>query len=327
MSDCRISIALCTYNGAKYLAEQLHSYARQIRPPDEVVICDDGSTDATSEIVKQFSKTAPFPIKWHENERNLGTTKNFERAIRLCSGDIIFLSDQDDVWRDDKIALMVAKFAARPEAGAVFSDADVVDHTLKSLGYRMWRSAGFDRAQQRQMDAEGGSLKVLLKHNVVTGAAMAFRSKFVPQICPIPEGWIHDGWIALLIAGLSNLQPVREPLVQYRQHASNQIGGVRRTQLDRVESARSDGRALATAKYRLVAEQYRAARERLRPHTGGQHWKNLETPLSEKIRHIENRIWLREHQKVKLWYAFVELLSQRYFRYSAGWGSFLKDAF
>ena len=212
MSDLRTSIALCTYNGGPYLAEQLKSYTRQSKLPDELVVCDDKSGDTTVEILRSFAEVAPFPIKWHINDCNLGTVKNFERAIHLCSGDIIFLSDQDDVWRDDKISSVMDVFGKHPEVGAVFSDAEVVDQALCSLGYRMWHTVGFTLSRQRQMNVKGGSFSVLLKYNVVTGATMAFRSEFTPRFSPLPEGWVHDGWIALMIAAISDIGLVPEPL-------------------------------------------------------------------------------------------------------------------
>src|SRR5437588_7313199 len=103
MSDERISIAMCTYNGARFLREQLDSFAAQSRLPDEVVICDDGSTDGTADIVRTFASGAPFPVHFHVNEPRLGITRNFERAAGLCTGSIIFFSDQDDVWLPDKL--------------------------------------------------------------------------------------------------------------------------------------------------------------------------------------------------------------------------------
>ena len=93
-----LSIALATYNGAVYLKEQLESIAAQTRTPDELVISDDQSTDDTLRVIEEFAATAGFPVRLSVNEANLGIAKNFEKAISLCRGDLIFLSDQDDVW-------------------------------------------------------------------------------------------------------------------------------------------------------------------------------------------------------------------------------------
>src|SRR5882762_9087557 len=99
----KISIAMCTYNGARYLREQLDSIAAQTRPPSELIVCDDNSLDETREIVAGFAASAPFPVRLGVNEQNLGSIRNFERAIKLCEGDLIALSDQDDVWLPEKL--------------------------------------------------------------------------------------------------------------------------------------------------------------------------------------------------------------------------------
>ena len=96
------SVAMCTYNGARFLGAQLASVAAQARAPDELVVCDDRSTDETARVVEEFAAAAPFRVRLHVNERNLGTTRNFERAVSLCEGDLIALSDQDDVWAEGR---------------------------------------------------------------------------------------------------------------------------------------------------------------------------------------------------------------------------------
>src|SRR5262245_49520236 len=100
----RLSVALCTYNGARFLHDQLSSIARQSSLPHELVICDDRSSDNTVAIIERFALGAPFPVRWQVNATNLGSTKNFELAISRCHGDVIALSDQDDIWQRDKLA-------------------------------------------------------------------------------------------------------------------------------------------------------------------------------------------------------------------------------
>src|SRR5262249_24400476 len=118
----RISVAMCTYNGAEFLRAQLQSIITQSRPPDEIVICDDRSTDDTQNLLERFASELPVPIKLHINDQNLGSVKNFERAINLCTGDVIALSDQDDVWRNDKLQRFETVLNNSPAAGLVFSD-------------------------------------------------------------------------------------------------------------------------------------------------------------------------------------------------------------
>jgi len=218
-----LSIALTTYNGEQYIREQLDSIVRQTMLPDELVISDDASVDSTFDIIKDFERSAPFPVKLQINQKRLGSTLNFESAIRACSGDIIFLCDQDDVWYPDKIARIEECFVNNPKAGAVFTDADIVDQNLQSYGSKLWKKGRFSSREQGLVN-ESDAFTVLLKHSVVTGATMAFRSKYRDFLVPIPGIWIHDAWIAFLISASSNLIAIPTPLIAYRQHSSNQIG-------------------------------------------------------------------------------------------------------
>ena len=221
----KVSIALCTYNGVNFLPEQLRSFQQQTRPPDELIVCDDRSNDATVEIIEKFAQAAPFSVALHVNDENLGSTKNFERAISLCTGDFIFLSDQDDVWFPTKLEKFTAVFEQSKNVGMVFSDAELVGETLEPLGHRLW-DFSFPPEERRQAKA-GKMVEVLLKKNVVTGATMAFRTTFRTMFSPIPTGipnTIHDAWIALIIAANANVSFLEEPTIFYRQHAGQQLG-------------------------------------------------------------------------------------------------------
>src|SRR5467141_2319930 len=127
MNELCISVAMCTYNGARFLPEQLESMAAQTRLPGELVVCDDRSTDESVEIVRNFARAAPFPVRLEMNEENLGSTKNFEKAIELCQGEIIALADQDDVWRPEKLSCIAGVLEPDDRIGAIFSDAELID--------------------------------------------------------------------------------------------------------------------------------------------------------------------------------------------------------
>jgi len=215
----KVSVAMCTYNGAHYIQEQLESIGRQSVMPDEVVVCDDRSTDDTVAIIRAYASRAAFDVKLHINEKQLGSTKNFERAVGLCSGEYIFFSDQDDVWYPEKVKRICEVLDANPRLGAVFSDADLVNGELEPLNMTMWQTVNFGKARRAKPLRD-----VLLQGCVVTGATMAIRSSIIPLISPIPKDWIHDGWIALLVASTSALGFVEKPLIGYRQHARNQLG-------------------------------------------------------------------------------------------------------
>lgn len=221
----RLSIAMCTFNGARFLPEQLASIEGQDRQPDELVVCDDGSTDATVSLLQAFASSATFPVRVLVNETNLGAVKNFEHAISLCAGDLIALCDQDDVWHSNKLAKSEAALLGSDDVGLVFSDAEVASQALDPLHYRISSPAGLDASAKRKI-ARGRAVEVLARANVATGATMVFRSRFRGLLLPIPSDGerIHDGWIALLIASVARVVYLDEPLMLYRQHEKQQVG-------------------------------------------------------------------------------------------------------
>jgi hypothetical protein len=223
-----LSIAMCTYNGAKYLRAQLESIASQRLVPAELVVCDDGSTDSTPEMLQAFAVNAPFPVRLYRNETNLGPSQNFAKAIGLCSGEIVALADQDDEWLPQKLERLVSEFRARPEAGLVFSDAEVMGQDSRLLGYRAWESTWVEfGGKERQLFEDSKALDLLLTRNIVTGATIAFRSEFKDLILPIPameRVFLHDYWIALMVAAVSTLAWISEPLIRYRRHVDQHQG-------------------------------------------------------------------------------------------------------
>src|SRR5688500_4681932 len=214
----KVSIALTVFNSESYLEEQLDSYALQSRLPDELIVSDDGSIDSSIAIVKAFAARSPFPVHLHRNHSNVGLIANFDLAIQRCTGDIIVLSDHDDVWLPSKIEKLVNELNAFPDAGLVFSDAELVDEELRPIGKRLSERL-YPPSEQIKGETDRW-LDVLLNRNVVGGAMLAFRSEFIRCFSPIPVhlSLLHDGWIALVIASLSNMRYIKEPLLYYRQH-------------------------------------------------------------------------------------------------------------
>ena len=219
-----ISIALCTYNGEKYIEEQLQSIITQSLKPDEIVLCDDCSNDHTIQIVERFAKTTKISLKIVRNLSALGVIKNFEQAISLCSGDYVALSDQDDIWMPDKLAatfdamISAEKQCEQNTPIAVHSDLCVVDEKRRII------SSSFLKAQHlRHID--NGVLKSLMVQNFVTGCTMLMNRPLLQRALPIPCGVImHDWWLALIAASCGKLVFVDHPTIYYRQHASNVIG-------------------------------------------------------------------------------------------------------
>jgi glycosyltransferase involved in cell wall biosynthesis len=318
----RISVALCTYNGARFLEPQLDSYLTQTRLPDELVVCDDGSTDETIEILARFERRASFPVRIVRNESTLRPTKNFEKAIGLCTGDLIATSDQDDVWLPDKLALGEAALAREPHCGLVFTNADVVDEDLQPRGHQMWDSIGFGPLARRRV-RRGQAFEVLLRQWLVTGATMMFRAQYRPFFLPIPENWIHDGWIAFIIGALAPVGFVERSTIKYRQHAAQQIGGKKLGWRELYERAREMG----PAHFRLAYERFILAQERLRSLASHVRDPGFLRLVDRKVEHQLRRLAIAEAPsrcRRVLW-ALDEMRRGGYWRYSPGSLHFFKD--
>lgn len=317
---------MCTYNGARYLPEQLASMAAQTRPPDELVVCDDLSTDDTRRIIEVFAKQSDFSVRLYVNEKNLGPIQNFAKAIGLCEGEIIALSDQDDVWCPSKLERMTKEFARALDVGMVFTNAGIVDEDLRPRGYTAWQCYGveFEDDEQRLFD-QGKALDVLLTRNVVTGATMAFRARYKDLILPIPhldKGALHDYWIALLIAAVANVAFIAEPLIEYRAH-EGQHTGLPPPQRESGTNAKHRREAKA-ARYPVKNHLLEPVCDRLREHKFAE--DEYRTHSLEKLKHLRTRAAIRHSNfVVRVRRAMSELLTLRYHRYSDGWHSYVKD--
>ena len=218
-----LSIAMATYNGASHLHDQLNSFVSQTRQPDELVVRDDGSTDGTAAILEEFATRAPFPVRVLPANGNLGYVKNFETVIQACTGDLIALSDQDDVWLPHKLAMLEAALGNDDRALLTFSDAALVGADLEPLGRTLWESVGLDTEVCRGIEA-GGTDSALMRGFYVTGATVCFRRSLLPLALPMELPHWHDAWLALAATAYGRVVAVDEPLVLYRQHGGNTLG-------------------------------------------------------------------------------------------------------
>jgi glycosyltransferase involved in cell wall biosynthesis len=313
-----ISVAMCTYNGADYLPAQLESIAAQTRPPDEIVICDDGSTDETVSVIKQFAGTL------HTNEKNLGSVKNFEKAISLCSGNVIALCDQDDVWREDKLQVIETAFERNASVGLVFSDAAIVDENLNPLNRRMWNEVGFN-AHKRKLVSHGRALDVLITGWTVTGATMAFRSQYRNLALPIPTNiqMIHDGWIALTVASVADVIMLDEPLVKYRQHERQQIGApAHPAEVPPKSTRESLKRSNPVTELHRILE---TLKQRLLDHKDEYDCRKALAFVGDYSRHLDARANLPPGRLNRVPAILRELLTWRYHEYANGFKSAAKD--
>ena len=214
----KISVALCTYNGEKFLNEQLDSILHQSLEPDEIIICDDASTDSTKILLENIA-SKKSSIKLNFNNRNIGYIKNFEKAISLCSGDIIFLCDQDDIWNYNKVEKILSSFERNPQSSYFFSDGEIIDEAGNKTGEKLWNTVTFSKKKQKKFKT-GSQKNLLIKRNYVTGTTLAFRSQIKKYILPISEDFVHDHWIAMIMAFIDNSGNfLTEPLIRYRIHS------------------------------------------------------------------------------------------------------------
>jgi glycosyltransferase involved in cell wall biosynthesis len=320
----RISIALCTHDGARFLPAQLESLLRQSRTPDELVACDDRSTDGTVAILEDFAGKAPFPVRIERNPTQLRSTRNFEKAIGLCTGDLIATCDQDDVWLPEKLALCEAAFSADARLGLVFTDAEIVGEDLRPMGYRLWETIHLGKREQHRIRS-GRGFDLLLRQWLVTGATMVFRAEHRSLVLPIPECWIHDGWIAFLLGAVAPIGIVDRPTVLYRQHPGQQIGARRLTSGELYEVARSMGPAY----FRTNHDRVRLARERLREFADRVVDPDDLERVDRKLAHQARRLAISESpsRARRILLALDELLHGRYARFSPAFSHALKDMF
>jgi glycosyltransferase involved in cell wall biosynthesis len=310
---------MCTYNGAQYIEEQLASILTQTRAPDELLICDDGSHDNTLAIIQSFASKIPFETHIHCNKTTLGITKNFEKTISLCSGDVIALSDQDDVWHPQKLYQIEQVFLQNPHIGGVFTNAAVVDQNLQPFGFSLWDVVHFTTKEQILLQ-RGKALDILLKHLVVTGATLAFRSTWRDKLIPIPHCWMHDAWIALTLAAFSKLAIIQEELIQYRQHGNNQIGGMPKGIGFRMQETFALDREFY---YGSELERYQVARDHFGKWFSPEH-KTMKK-LFAKEQHLQTRSHLPARRCLRIPIILKELFTGRYRRYSVNWQVAVRD--
>jgi glycosyltransferase involved in cell wall biosynthesis len=208
-----VFIALATYNGEKFLHEQLDSIYNQTYKNIEVIASDDCSTDGTVEILKEYKKK--YGLKYFVNKKNSGFVKNFEKAISKCKGDYIALADQDDIWMPDKIERLVSEIG---DYSLICSDAELIDGRGQKI------ADSFQRYSNNYI-ADGKDFATMVFRNFVTGCTALITKDLIRKALPIPDGvHHHDWWLALIASKTNGLKYLNEPLIKYRQHSSNDTG-------------------------------------------------------------------------------------------------------
>jgi glycosyltransferase involved in cell wall biosynthesis len=308
----KISIALCTYNGEKHLREQLKSLEEQTLKADEVVICDDNSSDNTIQIINEYLDK--LNIKLTVNKTNLGVTKNFEQAISLCEGDIIFLCDQDDVWDKNKIKIMAEKMQDE-KVGLCCCDGIITDSNLNPLSnYTLWNTSGLDKVNLDKFNAYN-----LINNYCFTGMAMAFKSYLKKYILPISKNAVHDEWIAFISVCISKVAFVEEKLVFYRQHNNQQIG------INSIKSIKEIWQFLNNYKISSMEKEVRKFEDLILKLKELNVDSKLITELKNKIKHFKYRT---TRNKLRFFILSWQLIIGQYNKYSNnGYKAFVKDLF
>lgn len=224
-----ISCVLCTYNGEKYIFEQLESISRQTIKIDKLIICDDASTDRTVDVVLEWIKQNDMTVDFYRNDVSLGPTKNFEKALSFADSDYIFFADQDDVWLSDKIELSLDKIKSMEARYGeympclVHSDLTVVDSDLQTVHKSFLKNQGLQHIYVEQKQ-----LPYLMVQNFVTGCTMVINRALKEKSMPFPENIImHDYWLALVAAMTGGIGFVDKPTILYRQHGHNTVGAAK----------------------------------------------------------------------------------------------------
>jgi glycosyltransferase involved in cell wall biosynthesis len=315
---------MTTYNGERYLPKQLETIALQSRLPDEIVICDDRSTDATHDIIKEFAASAPFDVRMVFNATNLGHERNFSQAISLARGDVIFLADQDDAWYPDKLSVVEQAFHDDPQALLFVNDALITNENLDSTGRTVL-------GQMRAAGVLGPSAKSL-----TLGCATAIRSRLLDLVSPIPHlNYGHDSWIHDFTEVLGGRRVLHRVLQLYRRHGHNASTWAfsSRSRASPIVVMRPSAGKDLTSEYekRLCAITLMRARivalgpdafEEIR---SGRDYESIISDLASAITAVETRKdmfrrgWLGRKRLA------AAMLTKGQYRHFLGWRSFAKD--
>lgn len=320
-----ISVALCTYNGMTYLPIQWQSLLDQQQLPDEVVICDDKSTDGTVDLITRLAANAPFTVRIIQNTEQLGYNKNFECALRACTGELIFICDQDDFWLPEKINTMTQYLQQHADIEVAFCDAWVTNENLEGKQRRFWEVVNFNEVARNRWQG-GEAMDVLLEGNRMMGCASVIRGRFLQSVLPIPYGlpgeYIYDGWIALVGAAHNLISFINVPLQLYRTHQAQQVGvrppetPARIRLRDRMTRHRIIKLAPLQEKQAHLTKLNELLTERLPAHLPGM------PQLNQRLAYYSMRSSLPHNRLKRLWPVLTNLQCGNYKRYadpSANW--------
>lgn len=313
-----LSIALCTFNGARYLERQLESIARQSVLPDELNIGDDRSNDDTVAILEAFVQRVPFPVRVHINTVSRGASGNFSDCMARCTGDVIVLSDQDDIWEEDRLARTREAFAADPRLSYSFADAPLIDGDDRLIGRMIFDSVPILKSDRARLMRGTDLLPMILRYGVLYGATMAVRRRDAVRVLPVPLTWSHDEWLSLTLSAIGGSARM-DPVMRYRQHPHQVVGAGNARLGTTLQSARNR----TAGHYDVEAERQRigllAARDNPLLAT------TLMPLLAEKLRFIEDRGDIHRRGLASTSQLLGQIARGGYGRFAGGVRSIVKD--
>ncbi len=314
----KISVVIAAYRGEKYIAEQLQSIAEQTRLPDEVIICDDSPDTLTKMEVEKF--TAVLPLKYHANIQRLGITANFNRALSLASGDVVFLCDQDDIWYPEKTVTM-SNMLDPGGMQAVFCDSDITDADNNLCGFTHLQSRGYGFLRDLPPGEWQNQLADCCRRVPAAGHDMAFTRPLLQKLLPLPAlPECHDTYLGTAAAALGAWRLCPQSLGTFRRHGS---------------SASQAGRKMS------LTAQLRAAKESVKNNTFA--WNAAlfqeildrqpdlddatRSLLCARIKHSANRAAMSRNILFRVPQIYRELRSGNYARFGRGWKNVIQDLF
>ncbi len=216
----KVDVLMATYNGEKYLKEQIDSILNQTYQNIHLIISDDCSTDRTRDILKEYEENEKITVFYQEN--NQGYVKNFEFLLNQVTSELYMFADQDDFWLPEKIEKSVEKLQ-KENLDLVFGDLEVVDENLKTLYPSFSKLMLLDRKIKRELNTD----KLQYLYNCMTGCTILSKKKFLDKILPLPTNSkyvIHDYWLGLVVSLNGKVGYLETPYIKYRQHGNNQVG-------------------------------------------------------------------------------------------------------
>lgn len=221
----KVDILLATYNGQQYLREQLDSILSQSYSNFRLLISDDLSTDSTREILSEYVEKDKRIIVFNQ-EKNLGVVKNFEFLLKKVENKYYMFSDQDDIWKENKIEKSIQTLE-ETNSDLIYTDLEVVDENLNVTYESYWKLKGIYNKIKKYNNFES-----LYLNNFVTGCTMLSKKELIKEVLPLPNTSkfvLHDYWIPLILSQKHKITYIEEPLIKYRQHKNNKVGSKKKT--------------------------------------------------------------------------------------------------